>query len=72
VCLIYHFIDDAWKLHKRILNFCQVEDHKGETIGGKIKMSLHKWGIDGIFTLTVDNASSNLTTIKFLQKSSKD
>ena len=28
--------------------------------------------IDGIFTLTVDNASSNLTTIKFLQRITKD
>ena len=38
--LTCHFIDNAWKLHKRILNFCQVEDHKGETIGRKIEMSL--------------------------------
>ena len=38
--LTCHFIDDAWKLHKRILNFCQVEDHKEETIGRKIEMSL--------------------------------
>ena len=37
-----HFIDDDWKLHKRILNFCQVEDHKGETIGRKIEMCLHE------------------------------
>ncbi|KAL4615316.1 hypothetical protein ACB092_07G115000 [Castanea dentata] len=72
MCLKCHFIDDAWKLHKRILNFCQVEDHKGETIGRKIEMSLREWGIDGIFTLTVDNASSNLTTIKFLQRVTKD
>ena len=72
MCLTFHFIDDAWKLHKRILNFCLVEDHKGETIGRKIEMSLRKWGIDGIFTLTMDNASSNLTTIKFLQRVTKD
>ncbi|XP_075652751.1 zinc finger BED domain-containing protein RICESLEEPER 1-like [Castanea sativa] len=72
ICLTCPFIDDAWKLHKRILNFCQVEDHKGETIGRKIEMSLCKWGIDGIFTLTVDNANSNLTTIKFLQRVTKD
>nr|XP_023901326.1 zinc finger BED domain-containing protein RICESLEEPER 1-like [Quercus suber] len=72
MCLTSHFIDDDWKLHKRILNFCQVEDHKGETIGRKIEMSLREWGIDGIFTLTVDNASSNLTTIKFLQRVTKD
>ena len=35
-------------------------------------MSLREWGIDGIFTLTVDNASSNLTTIKFFQRVTKD
>ena len=28
MCLTCHFIDDAWKLHKRILNFCQVEDYR--------------------------------------------
>ena len=32
-----HFIDDDWNLHKRILNFCQVEDHRGKTIGRKIE-----------------------------------
>ena len=55
--LTCHFIDDYWNLHKRILNFCQVEDHRGETIGRKIEMCLCEWGVDGIFTLTVDNAS---------------
>ena len=72
MCLTCHFIDDAWKLHKRTLNFCQVKHHKGETIGRKIEMSLCEWDIDGIFTLTMDNASSNLTTIKFLQRVAKD
>ena len=72
MCLTCHFIDDAWKLYKRILNFCQIEDHKGETIGRNIEMFLREWGIDGIFTLTVDNASSNLTTIKLLQRVTKD
>ncbi|XP_050290476.1 zinc finger BED domain-containing protein RICESLEEPER 2-like [Quercus robur] len=67
-----HFIDDDWNLHKRILNFCQVEDHRGETIGRKIEMCLREWGVDGIFTLTVDNASSNGATIKFLQTVTKD
>ena len=40
--LIGHFIDDDWNLHKRILNFCQVEDHMGETIGRKIEMCLRE------------------------------
>ncbi|KAK9998147.1 hypothetical protein SO802_017750 [Lithocarpus litseifolius] len=67
-----HFIDDDWNLYKRILNFCQVEDHKGETIGRNIEMYLREWGINGIFTLTVDNASSNGATNKFLQTITKD
>ena len=44
----------------------------GETIGSKIEMYLREWGVDGIFTLTVDNASSNGATIKFLQTVTKD
>ena len=67
-----YFIDDDWKLHKRILNFCQVEDHKRETTGKKIEMCLCEWGINGIFTLTVDNANSNGVTIKFLENVTKD
>ena len=43
-----------------------MEDHGGETIGRKFEMCLREWGVDGIFTLTVANASSNGTIIKFL------
>ncbi|KAF7130352.1 hypothetical protein RHSIM_Rhsim10G0102100 [Rhododendron simsii] len=64
MCLTAHFIDDDWKLQKRILNFCQVVNHKGETIGKKIESLLLDWKVDGIFMLTVDNASSNDTAIK--------
>ena len=35
--LTCHFIDDDWNLHKRILIFCQVEDHRGETIGERLR-----------------------------------
>ena len=72
ISLTSHFIDDDWKLHKIILNFFQVEDHMGKTIGRKIDMCLREWGINGIFTLTVDNASSNGVTIKFLENVTKD
>ena len=72
MCLTCHFIDDDWKLHKRILNFCIIYDHKGETIGRKIELCLHAWGIDSILNLTVDNASSNGGTIKFLETVTKD
>ncbi|XP_028085593.1 zinc finger BED domain-containing protein RICESLEEPER 2-like [Camellia sinensis] len=71
MCLNAHFIDDDWKLQKRIINFCQVEDHKGETLGKKIEALLKEWDIDGLFTLTVDNASSNNLTIRFLKRTTK-
>lgn len=72
MCLTAHFIDDNWKLKKRIINFQQVEDHKGETLGRKIESCLIEWNIDSIFTLTVDNASSNNLTIQYLKTITKD
>ena len=66
--LTCHFIDDDWNLYKRILNFCQIEHHKGETISRKIEMCLREWGVNGIFILTMDNASSNGVTIKFFKQ----
>ena len=38
MCLITHFIDIDWKIHKRILSFCLVENHKGETLGKVVEM----------------------------------
>lgn len=40
MCLIAHFIDKDWKLHKRIINFCVVTSHKGEAIGQAIELCL--------------------------------
>ncbi|KAA0040350.1 zinc finger BED domain-containing protein RICESLEEPER 4-like [Cucumis melo var. makuwa] len=39
----------------RILNFCQVANHKGDTIGRAIEKCLEGWGIDRLFTVTIDN-----------------
>ena len=49
-----HFIDDDWNLHKRILNFCQIANHKRDTIGRAIEKCLEGWGIDRLFTKIVD------------------
>ncbi|KAG6625089.1 hypothetical protein CIPAW_16G071900 [Carya illinoinensis] len=37
MCLTEHFIDDDWNLHKRILSFCLVENHKGDTLVSYLK-----------------------------------
>ena len=66
--LTAHFIDEEWKLQKRIINFCLIENHKGETIGREIERCLREWGIENVFTITVDNASSNDGAISYLQK----
>ncbi|XP_025661395.1 zinc finger BED domain-containing protein RICESLEEPER 2-like [Arachis hypogaea] len=66
--LTAHFVDDEWKLQKRILNFCLIENHKGETIGREIETCLREWGIEKVFTITLDNAFSNDGAITYLQR----
>ncbi|WOG87427.1 hypothetical protein DCAR_0206652 [Daucus carota subsp. sativus] len=66
--LTSHFIDNEWKMQKRILNFCQIGNHKGETIGKAIEACLKEWGIDKVFTITLDNASSNGVAVNHIKK----
>ncbi|KAK3212504.1 hypothetical protein Dsin_017210 [Dipteronia sinensis] len=63
-----HFIDYDWQLHKRILSFSQIVDHKGDSIGKCIENVLIEWGIDKVFTITVDNATANTTAISYVIK----
>ena len=66
--LTSHFIDHEWKIQKRILNFCQIANHKGETIGKAIEACLKDWGIEKVFAITFDNASSNNGAIIYIKK----
>ena len=66
--LTAHFIDLYWILHKNILNFCQVANHKDDTIGKFIVSCLLEWRIDKVFSITVDNASSNEGAISYIKK----
>ncbi|KAL1148125.1 hypothetical protein V6Z11_A10G103600 [Gossypium hirsutum] len=68
LCITAHFIDNDWKLNKKILNFCLISSHKGKSIGMAIEKCLLNWGIDKLFTVTVDNASSNDVAIGYLRK----
>ncbi|KAK3188999.1 hypothetical protein Dsin_028560 [Dipteronia sinensis] len=63
-----HFIDYDWQLQKRILSFSQIVDHKGDSIGKCIENVLIEWGIDKVFTITVDNATANTTAIGYVIK----
>lgn len=67
MCLTAHWVDDSWKLRKKILNFCRISNHKGVTIGNLVYHCLQEWGITSVFTITVDNASSNDGAIRRLR-----
>nr|KJB80009.1 hypothetical protein B456_013G077200 [Gossypium raimondii] len=68
LCITAHFIDNDWKFNKKILNFFPISSHKGESIGMVIEKCLLNWGIGKLFTVTVDNASSNDVAIGYLRK----
>lgn len=67
MCLTAHWVDEDWILRKKIINFCQISNHKGVTIGKLVYHCLQEWGIDRVFTITVDNASSNDGAIRYLR-----
>ncbi|GKC22843.1 hypothetical protein Tco_1024993, partial [Tanacetum coccineum] len=44
MCLTAHWVDDDWVLRKKILNFCPIANHRGDTIGKMVYQCLQKWG----------------------------
>ncbi|KAL4560644.1 hypothetical protein LXL04_032797 [Taraxacum kok-saghyz] len=63
-----HFIDDDWVMHKRVVNFREVDTHKGEDMARELLVCIHKWGMKKVMSMTVDNAKSNDVAIKYLVK----
>ncbi|KAH9658754.1 BED-type domain-containing protein [Citrus sinensis] len=61
-----HFIDNDWCLNRRIISFSVIEDHRGKTIGKKIVACLQDWGIERLFAITVDNASTNDVAVNYV------
>lgn len=64
MCLTAYSIDKKWNLQKRILIFSPISNHKGGDMEIVITKCLLDWGLDKVFTIIVDNASSNDTTAK--------
>lgn len=65
MCLTAHYIDNDWKLNKKIINFCPISSHRGRDIAWEIERCLNGWDIDKVFTMTVDNASTNAVALVF-------
>lgn len=66
-----HFVDSNWDLKKLIIGFKYVTDHKGTTISSVLLECLAEWGIEKIFTITVDNATSNTNAVDKFHKQFK-
>jgi len=65
--LTAHFVDNNWKLNKKILNFCQVSSHSGDIMAQTVWNCLSAWGLNQVLTMRVDNASSNDVGISHLK-----
>lgn len=68
MCVTAHFIDNDWKLHKKIIGFFLVKGHRGEDIGKSLDNCLSEWRIDKVLSITVDNASANNNAIKYMKR----
>lgn len=67
ICITAHYIDQDWNLNNRIINFCTIERHKGEEMCRQIDSCFCELGIARVFSITVDNASSNNTCLNHLK-----
>ena len=66
--LTAHFIDDDWKLHKKILIFSQTTGHSGELIAKHVEACLNNWELKRVLSVTVDNATTNDVGVQYLKR----
>jgi len=66
MCVTLHWVDDDWKIQKRIINFFHVEGrHTGERLSYTLCSSLLKWYVEKkMFSLSLDNAAANEVAVK--------
>ncbi|CAL9024745.1 unnamed protein product [Prunus brigantina] len=67
-----HFMDIDWKLHKRIFNFGKITSHKGIDMGKTICACMKAWGIEKVFSVTVDNSYANDEAVVYVGNRLKD
>ncbi|XP_042945622.1 zinc finger BED domain-containing protein RICESLEEPER 2-like [Carya illinoinensis] len=68
MCITAHFIDSEWTLHKRIIGFKEIIDHKGASIGAMMDDCIQDWGIKKVLCITVDNANANDTATEWFKR----
>ncbi|GKD41106.1 zinc finger BED domain-containing protein RICESLEEPER 2-like protein [Tanacetum coccineum] len=50
-----------------MLNFCELDGHRGIDIGKGVERCLNEWGFDNVLSISVDNASANDCVIEFMK-----
>ncbi|KAL6293529.1 hypothetical protein ACE6H2_001671 [Prunus campanulata] len=64
-------MDFDCKLHKRIISLTKITSHKGIDIGKTLDACLTDWGIHKVFTITINNASTDDGVVKYMAQSLK-
>ena len=69
ISLSAHYINKNWKLKSKILSFTHMQPpHTGHNLALKVLEFLRDWGEKIIFSITLDNASSNDNMQNMLKK----
>ncbi|CAH9084060.1 unnamed protein product [Cuscuta europaea] len=68
-----HWIDSSWRLQKRVLSFINIPPPRGGLqISDAIFKCMKEWDIENnFFTVTVDNATSNDSAIRYMKDTIK-
>ena len=67
--VVAHYINSYWQLEKRVLGLKLIDcSHNGQNIADLVASVLVDYGLTGkVFTVTLDNASSNVSAMQKLR-----
>ncbi|BAH93429.1 Os06g0258800 [Oryza sativa Japonica Group] len=67
--VVAHFVNSDWQLEKRILGLVLIDvKHTAENISERVLSVVEEYGLtDKVFSITLDNASSNTKAMDFLK-----
>ncbi|CAI9282170.1 unnamed protein product [Lactuca saligna] len=63
-----HFITEDFVMHKRVVNFREIDTHKAEDMARELLICINEWGMKNVMTMTVDNAKTNDAAINIIVK----
>ncbi len=62
--LTTHYIENDRKLQHNVLNCCPISSHVGDVISATHEKHFLGWDINKVLTVTTDNASSNVFSLR--------